>query len=251
MTKKLLLTEVTLLVVAVLLFAQTSYAYFSSQKQAGATITSGSVSVMLSEAAVTRDENGDLVEDRTQPRIFGTAEGTVHDYGMVSPGQRIFKDPTISNTGSNEAWIAAKISISDGAGDIHRVMGMENYDDIDISDFMTGGLLAEEAHFGVWNGLEDVTHNSHFAMLQIPHRAEDRYDFYVFILAPVAKAESVVLFENLYFLLEYSNTDIQEFADLRIDVMAYAVQRYGFGSCYDAMLEALPEHFSDLVQSAP
>ncbi|MBR2615137.1 MAG: SipW-dependent-type signal peptide-containing protein [Clostridia bacterium] len=250
-TKHRLIMELLLLVVALILFVQTSFAYFTSKKETGATITSGTVSIMLSEAAVTRDGNGNLVEDTDSARIFGTSDGAVHDYGVVFPGQGIFKDPTISNTGDGPAWIAAKVTITDGSKDVHRVLGFENYDDLDLAGFMTGGLMDEGEHFGTWNGLENVTYSDNFAMLQVPHRAEGRYDVYFFVLAPLARAESVVLFENLYFSGDYDNIQIQEFAELKIDVVAYGVQNQGFASCYEAMLTALPEHFEDFLQPAP
>ena len=62
-TKKWLLIETVILLLSILLFAQATYAYFSSQTKASSTITVGNVSILLSEAAVTRDGSGNLVKD--------------------------------------------------------------------------------------------------------------------------------------------------------------------------------------------
>ena len=101
--KKWFLIETIILLLAILLFAQATYAYFSSTNKSSATITSGNVSILLSEAAVKKDGAGNLVADPQQSRIFGSTTGTLHDYGIVYPGQLIHKDPTIQNTGTNAA----------------------------------------------------------------------------------------------------------------------------------------------------
>lgn len=250
-TKRRLLVELLILLVSILMFAQATYAYFSSQSKASATITAGNVEIVLSESAVKSDSLGNLVEDTGSPIIFGSTAGTVHDYGFVFPGQSIFKNPTIHNIGTNDVYIAAKMSITDGDGDIHRILGMGSYDDIDLTILFRGGVFDEPAHFGQWNGIENVTHNDSFAMVQIPDRANGRYDVYFFFLKPAVKTEAVMLFDGMYFPIEISNGDMREFEDLRIDIYGFGVQTTGFASCYDAMLGALPEHFADLQHSAP
>lgn len=250
-TKIRLLAELLILLVSILMFAQATYAYFSSQSKASATITAGNVEILLSESAVKHDDLGNLVRDTESPKIFGSASGTVHDYGIVFPGQHIFKDPTIQNIGTNDAYIAAKMSITDGDGDIHRLIGYDNYDEIDLTTLFGGGFFDEPAHFGEWNGIENVTHNDSFAMVQVPHRSQGRYDVYFFLLSPTKRGDSVTLFDSMYFYEGLSNEEMREFEDLRIDIYAFGVQTSGFGSCYDAMLGALPEHFADLQHSAP
>lgn len=250
-TKKLFIAEIVILLLAILLFAQTTYSYFSSASKSSATVTVGNVSILFSEAAVTRDSTGNLVEDKTQSRVFGSPTGTLHDYGIIYPGQQIYKDPTVQNTGTNEAFIAAKVTLTDGHGDIHRVIGYPNYDEIDVSMLFGGGLLDETAHFGTWNGIEDVTYTDHFAIVQVPHRSEGRYDIYFFILQPLEQGEMITLFDRMFFAPEFTDEEMREFRELRIDTHAFAVQTTGFASCYEAMLNALPDHFSDLPHSAP
>ena len=130
------------------------------------------------------------------------------------------------------------------------MVGYPNYDDIDISMLFGGGLLDDEAHFGTWNGIADVIYSDAFAIVQIPHRDEGRYDIYFFLLQPLEQGESIVLLEQMFFAPEFTDEEMKEFRDLRLDLYAYAVQTSGFTSCYDAMLVALPDHFSDLPYSA-
>ncbi len=255
-TRIILISELLLLLLAIALFAQATYAYFTSQVQVSGTITSGSVKIVLYESAVQRDSEGNLVKDPDKPEIMGTSTGTIHDYGIVYPGQSIYKDPTIRNTGTNDAYIAAKISILDGDGDIHRVIGIsDDYDEIDIEMLFSGGILDDannfgDVHFGEWNGIKNVIHNERFAMLQVPCREESRYDIYVFFLNPMSHGECVTIFNGMHFSPDFTNVEMAEFSDLRIDICGFGVQTLGFESCFDAMVGALPEHFADFLQPA-
>ena len=143
------------------------------------------------------------------------------------------------------------MTITDGDGDIHRVVGYPNYDEIDVLMLFGGGLFDANAHFGVWNGIDAATYSDTFAIVQIPHRSEGKYDIYFFILNPLEQADSVVLFEQMFFAPEFSDEDMREFRELRIDTYAFAGQTTGFAACYEAMLNALPDHFADLPHSAP
>lgn len=248
-TKKLLIAEIVILLLSVFMFVQATLAYFSSEVTTSATITAGSVEILLSESAVKHDSLGNLIEDPDSPKIYGSASGTVHDYGIVFPGQTIFKNPTIRNIGTNDAYIAAKMSITDGDGDIHRVIGFPDFDHIDITMMFGGGLFNESAHFGTWNGLENVTYNDNFAMLQIPDRAHGKYDVYFFILKPLTHDEYVTLFDTMFFIPEFTSEEMIEFSDLRVDIYGFGVQTSGFETCFDAMLGALPDYFSDFSQS--
>ena len=60
-----------------------------------------------------------------------------------------------------------------------------------------------------------------------------------------------MLFDQIEFSSDFSSAEMAEFTDLRIDICGFGVQTYGFENCFDAMLGALPEHFTDFSQSAP
>lgn len=239
-----LYTSCVLLTVLVLMFVGVTVAYFSDTKQAATTFTAGNVKIALSEAAVKRDAAGNLVEDAAAPRVFGKAEEpVVNKYGKMYPGQTVWKDPTIQNIGDEAEWIAAKVILTDGAGDLTKVMGYEGFDSIDIEWLLTGGLLDEKVHFGTWNGIPNVCYNDRYAMIQVPHSNEGKYEFIFLLLQPVGVDESVVIFDQIVFPTEWNNSEMQQLVDLKVHVQAFGVQTFQLESCLDAMTASFPEHF--------
>lgn len=234
--------------------ANVTISFFVDSKEYSGVFTAGNVYIEMTEAAVKLDTLANLVEDRESPRIVAadTTEGglpTVHDYGLIHPGQTIYKDPTIVNTGDWDAWLAVKVIITDGGGDIHKLYGYnEFYEDIDIEGLLSGGLLNEHVRVGDWNGHEYVCYNENYAMVQIPDRHAGTYEFYFFMLNPLKKGESVEVFDTFYVDDTFGNTEMLELKELTITVQAYAVQTFGFNSCYEAMISAFGNKFGTLVQ---
>ena len=183
------------------------------------------------------------MEDNNATRIFGGKDATIHDYGKVYPGQTIHKDPTIQNVGTNDAWIAAKVTITDGAGEIHKVVGYADYEGIDIELLLSGGLLDEKVHVGTWNGIQNVCFNERYAMVQVPNASEGRFEFYFFFLDKFEQTKEEVLFDALNIPIEWNNEEMQEFADFNIKIQAFASQTEGMGSCFEAMQKAFPDYF--------
>ena len=138
------------------MFVSVTVAYFTDTEKASSTFTSGNVEIALSETEY------------------------INDYGAVYPAQIISKDPTITNTGDDAEWIAAKVVLKDGAGDITRVLGYgeDDADNIDIKLLLSGGLLDEGTRFGEWNGISGVRYNEHYAMIQVPNASHNEYIFY-------------------------------------------------------------------------
>lgn len=237
--------SIVLLGVLTVLFVATTVAYFTDNKRlATTTITSGNVEIVLSEAAVKRDDVGHLVQDSSVPRIFGGNGNEVNNYGEIYPSQIIYKDPTITNTGTNEAWVAFKITVKDGSGDIRKLMGYPNSNHIDIRVLFSGAIFDEGAQRGIWNNFERVIFNENYAMVQVGSPAKDKYEFYVFILKPLEKGKSVTVFDTMRIPAEWNNSEMQELAQLTIDVEAFGVQKFNFDTCFDAMTTALPEYFT-------
>lgn len=232
-----------LLATMILLFVATTVAYFSDNKQFTNTITSGNVEITLSEAAVKRDSVGHLVQDITAPRVYGGSGNEVHNYGKIYPSQTIFKDPTIKNVGSEDAWVAFKLTLDDGGGDIRKIMGYQNIDYVNIFVLFSGGLFDGAATIGTWNGFDNVIYNDEYAMIQIPNPSEDKYEFYIFVLDSLKNNEKVTVFDTMTISDEWNNAEMQEFAEFRIDVEAFGVQTFNMESCFYAMITALPEHF--------
>ena len=228
-----------------------SIAFFTDSKETTGVFTAGNVYIELSEAAVMNDAMGNMVADPSKDRIVGNEIGdgnpVINDYGILFPGKTITKDPTIKNIGDSPAWVAAKVIIKDGAGDVHNVLGYDGYDEIDIERLLTGGLLDETVHVDTWNGIEDVCFNDNYAMVQAADRANGTYEFYFIMLNTLAKDESVLIFDTMQMHPMLDNEHMKEFGELTITVQAFAVQSFGFSDCYSAMNAAFGEHFASCV----
>lgn len=231
------------LLLSILMLVGTSFAYFTSQKQYTHTMTTGNITIELTEAAV-KNVNGHLVKDESKDRVVGGGDIVVHDYGAVYPGMKIYKDPTIENTGSTGAWVAARITLTDGTGQLHDVIGYPDYDEIDLLSLLSGGTIGSSAHFGTWNDIEDVRHNDTFAMVQKADRARGEYTFYCFFLQPLEKDQQVVLFEQLEIPADWNHAELQEVEAMKINVTAYGVQLLDLDSCFEAMTLAFPDDFN-------
>lgn len=246
------LNIVTLAVVAcmaiVIATTQGTIAFFTDAKQETNVFTAGNVYISLSEAAVKSDGAGNLIEDTSLPRIEGNdisdANVVINDYGKIFPGQTIYKDPTITNTGDDAAWVAAKIIITDGVGDISKLFGVPGYDILSIrGDLLDGGLLGESAHFGTWNGVANVVHNDKYAMVSISDHPQGKYEFYIYVLDPLQKGESVTLFDTMVVNELFGNAEMRELSQLNITIQAFAVQKFGFNDSHSAMHRAFEDHF--------
>lgn len=240
MKLNLLMSGVLLLVCAALLVV-TTFAYFSDTKRVTNTLTVGNVAISLSEAAV-KHENGNLVEDTSKPRIFGDEQGTVNDYGKVYPAMTIHKDPTVINTGSEDAWLAMRLTVS-ATGNLAAVMGYGDVPGIDIRMLLSGALFDETVHVGKWNGFEGVNYTSRYAMLQKADPAQGTYTFYVFFKDVFSPGEKITLFNTLGFPPEWSGADMRHLVGFKMYVEAFAVQTFELEDCYTAMTEAFPTHF--------
>ena len=249
LTKLNILAIALVVCVAIVAVAGGSMAYFSDTREMTNVFTVGNVYISLTEAAVKNDGAGNLIEDTASPRVEGvaidSAENVYHNYGMLFPGKVMHKDPTITNTGDDDAWVAAKVIITDGAGNINNIFGYENSELIDIKALLSGGLLGETARFGTWNGIEGVRYNDNYAMVQKADVTNGVYEFYFYIHSAMVKNDSVELFDTMIIDPEFGNAEMQELANLEITIQAFAVQTFGFNNCYDAMHSAFPEYFKD------
>ncbi|MBO5355235.1 MAG: hypothetical protein J6B09_04120 [Clostridia bacterium] len=251
--KKLHIVAIVLVLsVAMIAAAGGTLAYFTDDREITNVFTAGNVYIDLTEAAVKDDGTGNLIEDPDQPRVHGVALDSVekaeHNYGMLYPGKVIHKDPTIQNTGDDPAYIAAKIIITDGNGDINKLYGFENSEYIDIELLLTGGLLGEVVHVGKWKNFENAYYNDNFAMVQVPDAANGVYEFYIFLLDQCEKDEKIVLFDTMTIFSDFGTEQMQELEGLEITVQAFAVQTFGFENVYFAMTRAFPDHFGKLTQ---
>ena len=234
---------------AVALATSNTIAFFTDAKESTGVFTAGNVYISLTEAAVMLDAKGNLIENADAARIEGadvsSSNPVENNYGRVYPGQTIHKDPTVKNTGDENAWVAVKVIIEDGAGDIYNLFKYnDDFDDIDIERLLVGGLLNEQVTVGPWNGIEDVCYNENYAMIQASSHEQGRYEFIFLMQKPLNPGEEVEVFTTVKIDPTFGNVEMQEFRDLKVTVQAFAVQQYGFSSCLEAMNAAFSSYFT-------
>ena len=96
--KSILMAAIAVMLVAVLVVGGT-LAYFTDTKSATNTFTMGNVKIKLDESNV-NDPNGNRV--------------TSNEYTGMLPGIQYKKDPVVTNTGKNGAYVRAVVTIENG-----------------------------------------------------------------------------------------------------------------------------------------
>ncbi len=96
--KSILMAAIAVMLVAVLVVGGT-LAYFTDTKSATNTFTVGDVKIKLDESNV-NDPSGDRV--------------TSNEYTGMLPGIQYKKDPVVTNTGKNDAYVRAVVTIENG-----------------------------------------------------------------------------------------------------------------------------------------
>lgn len=217
-----------------------TYAYFTDTKKVENTFTSGNVAIELSEAEVKNDGLGNLIEDVDADRILGNA---TKDYGVLFPSQTIFKDPTIKNTGSLDAYMGAIITVEDKNGNVADLIGIDGTNLIDINAIISGGVLGEIPNMSAtnYNGLDAVANDDYVVIQKVEN---DSYKFFVFALKPQAKDAEIELFNTLTINADWDNAEMENFKDFSITVDAYATQTLGFADAYTALTSAFSTQFS-------
>ena len=269
-TKKVL----ALMVAFALVIAATvsvTVAYLKDDDSAKNVFTTGNVTIDLTEAAFKTDETGNIVEDTTKDRndVFDNRENEaeeIFDYGKLFPGMTVFKDPTITNTGSEQAYVAAKITVRDGEGDIGTtdVLGSGYEGLLAINKMVSGGLIDQndkqlsDYHTLTGGVLPVYGKEDQYAVYQevaTDETGDKSYIFWIFIEQPLQPAEydengevseaaeEVMLFDTLTVPATWGNTEMAQLKDLSIEIKAFGVQTFGFDSCFDAMTAAYETEF--------
>ena len=233
--KKMLALCICIAMLAIALIGGTM-AYFTDDKEQTNTFTAGNVGITLDEAVVKEDGNGNLIatEDRT------SAAQTYRLY----PAQKITKDPTITVASPSEAtYVAAKITVTDGEGDIQKIIGMNYKNLIDVTKILEGGYVQTGLKPSAeYKGLPVYGDNTYTLYQTI--ESEGTYVFYLFVEDAKKAGDKIVLFDTLKIDSEWDNEEMAELKELKIDVKAYAVQQHGFSKCIDAMKAAFATDFS-------
>ncbi len=232
--KKRILTVALVVALLATCFAGT-FAYLQDDERLTNTFTTGNVLISLDEAVVEKNAEGNLVAkgaERTED------EQSYHLY----PAMTVTKDPTITvDAKSENAWIAAKVTIT---GDLHSLIGVEGYDNIDIHKLASGGLITTDAkQLTSWNGLSMVYETVDCVIYQDADKDNNTWTLYIFMNAVQQKNAKIVLFDTLTIPTEWDNNEMALINGMNINVQAYAVQANGFADCFTAMTTAFKAEF--------
>lgn len=230
--KKKILVLCLIIALAAIALTGATLAYFTDTAQQENTFTAGKVGISLDEAVVAADENDDLVSTGKR-----TDEGQAY---KLHPGIVVDKDPTITvDEDSQDAYVAAIVTIK---GDLYDLIGVPNYDNIDIHGLASGGLLNQESASGEYHGLF-VYQNDSYAIYQDADKENKTWTLYIFMKEEQSAGDQVVLFENLTIPATYDNAEMAKINGLTIEVKAYAAQIESFDDCYEAMTTAFSADF--------
>lgn len=212
-------------------------AYFTDTDVQTNTFTAGKVDISMDEAVVEKDEAGNLVAKADGSRTSDTQ--TYHLY----PAQTITKDPTITvASDSEDAYVAAIITIT---GDIHSLIGVPGYDNIDITQLASGGLIDKSStQVTNWNGLSMVYETEDCVIYQDAGKETNTWTMYIFMKNVQTKDSKIVLFNTLTIPEAWDNDEMAKINGMQINIAAYAAQANGFDSCYEAMTSAFASEFS-------
>ena len=101
MKKKLMAIALAVCVVAVLA-AGASLAYFTDKTETADNVfTMGNVKIALDETDLTKDDDSRTPAGNTYENLY--------------PGMEMVKDPTVHNTGRNDAWVRVIVRVANGA----------------------------------------------------------------------------------------------------------------------------------------
>lgn len=219
MKKKILVITAIVCLLAITI-STASLAYFTDKHTVENVFSVGDVTITLDESKVTLDGNKHAVvgEERTA--------AASQDYGNLYPGQSIKKDPTVTNTGSEKAYVAAKVTIS-------ATNGFTDANKDYARNLLSGGLLSDNTTVAtVVNSIED-----------------NAVVIYILYHKEMAKGEKVVLFDTLSISAAYDNPQMNVLSGLKIRVDAYAVQSVGFDDAQEAITKAFSTEFEALAPS--
>jgi predicted ribosomally synthesized peptide with SipW-like signal peptide len=210
--KSILMAAIAVMLVAVLVVGGT-LAYFTDTKSATNTFTVGDVKIKLDESNV-NDPNGNRV--------------TSNEYTGVFPGIQYKKDPVVTNTGKNGAYVRAVVTIENGM----NWMGLYNenvWTAPQAEAFMK--LICNKMGDG-WS-LEDYDYVTNAERGSTDFVAVLKYDG---VLA--AGKATTAMFENIMLPTNATASDITtrvaQNGVFHIDVVAQAIQADGFTSWNDA-----------------
>ena len=210
--KSILMAAIAVMLVAVLVVGGT-LAYFTDTKSATNTFTVGDVKITLDESNV-KDPNGNRV--------------TRNEYTGMLPGIQYKKDPVVTNTGKNGAYVRAVVTIENGM----NWMGLYNENIWTAPQAEAFKKLICNKMGEGWS-LEDYNYVANAERGSTDFVAVLKYDG---VLA--AGKATTAMFENIMLPANATTNDIStrvaQNGVFHIDVVAQAIQADGFASWNDA-----------------
>ena len=197
MKKRLIAVVVAVCALAVLAIGST-FAFFTSNDAAGNTFTMGNVKIKLTET--THPDETKNIKDGSDFKVVDDDIKGISYEGAL-PGDTFSKEPTVTNTGSNTAWIRVQISVTTGSRDKKMINNVADLQD------------------AIEKAMDDTDEWV---------KGDDGYLYYT---APVAPGETADLFKTVTIPTSWGN----EAADAKfsIDIIAQAVQYDNNGANWD------------------
>lgn len=208
---------------AVIAIGGATLAYFTDKDDATNVITMGNVDIKLDEAEVTLGTDGEYTA--------GTDRVQENTYSNVYPGQALPKDPTVTNIGTQPAYIRVKVTFpvkgtnaQKSFADVGSLFAI-NSDNFVFGQLDTYNLTALFEGFDAtkWD-VEQTAYNMPF--FGTPDDILQLTFTYKEVLAPEATA---VLFTGVNI-----DPDIETSIDVTMNITAEAIQAQGFDSAAEA-----------------
>ena len=237
-TKKKLIALALCAVLLVATILSGTVAYFTDEKGVQNTFTSGNVAIKLDESEATVDAYSNRVTVDKNTRVSSN-----QNYGTLYPAQSFTKDPKITNVSTEAAYVAAKVTVTDGEGDLTKYMP-NTKDGIDIEVLLSGCLLKEYDVILDKTLIASEVEDKGYAIYQEADKANGKYVFYFFVKEALAKDGTVTLFDTFGVPATWDNDEMAQLRELKIDVKAYAVQTFGFDTSLEALEAAFFDEFS-------
>jgi predicted ribosomally synthesized peptide with SipW-like signal peptide len=172
--KKKVSIIITATALVALIVVGSTLAFFTSQGAVKNTITTGDVKITL-----------------TEPKFkdSGTQDGDVIYMHDITPGQSIVKDPTITNTGSHDAYIRCKLDITGLDFDKNEVNATVRMKDLlkNINIDSTDWIFAD-GYYYYQSKLKTDTDAKFFDSVKIPEEWDNAFASQSFSINVTAEA---------------------------------------------------------------
>ena len=197
---------------AALLFALSiagaSVAYFTDVESATNVFTAGDVDISLTYAGfgTNLDDDADSVISVANDKVY--------------PGQNFDIDATITNVGTEDAYVGAIITLTGVTGVITEAGEADNIP-VSVRNFLVGLVSTGYSVKMVTNG--------------------DKITVYVIKDTAISTNATAVIFTDVTIPTEWDNAEMAAFNGFTLDVKAYATQTGGFDDAEEAITTAFED----------